>query len=185
MHRGQILIGLLIALAPWACAQTIDPATKDLIEKLLNRIDSLEKRVAQLENPGAPAAFPVTPAAPQDVHTAHDQPPVPNAEQPVYPALKLSGFSDFNFSATNLHGPSGGFGAQTLLNSHSGFQEGQFALHLSAALSPKVSVFGELSMTARADAGTGSPPATGFNAEVERLIVRYDLNDYFKVSFGR
>ena len=25
----------------------------------------------------------------------------------------------------------------------------------------------------------------GFNAEVERLIIRYDLNDYFKVSFGR
>ncbi len=90
-----------------------------------------------------------------------------------------------NFAATDLHGPSGGFGTQTLLGSHSGFQEGQFALHLSAALSPKVSVFGELSMTARADAGTGSPPATGFNAELERLIVRYDVNDYLKVSFGR
>jgi len=185
MNRGQILIGLLIGLATSVSAQTIDQATQDLIQKLLNRIDSLEKRVAQLESPGAPAALPVTPSSPAAIHTAHDQPPVPGAEQPVYPALKVSGFSDFNFSATNLHGPSGGFGAQTLLGAHSGFQEGQFALHLSAALSPKVSVFGELSMTARADAGTGTPPATGFNAEVERLIVRYDLNDFFKISFGR
>ncbi len=40
-------------------------------------------------------------------------------------------------------------------------------------------------MTARSDAGTGSPPATGFNVELERLIIRYDLNDYLKVSFGR
>ncbi|HEV3196414.1 MAG TPA: hypothetical protein VGZ73_00865, partial [Bryobacteraceae bacterium] len=63
--------------------------------------------------------------------------------------------------------------------------EGQFDLHLSSALSSKVNVFGELSMTARADAGTGTPAATGFNTEVERLIIRYDLNDYLKLSFGR
>jgi hypothetical protein len=56
---------------------------------------------------------------------------------------------------------------------------------MSSALSPKVSAFGELSMTARADAGIGSPAASGFNIELERLIIRYDWNDYFKVSFGR
>ena len=191
MRRGHLLIGILLTCAPWAGAQATDPATRDLIEKLLSRIDSLEKRVAQLENPGAPpapAAAPnaLTPAqAVQAAHTGHDTAPLPDAAQPVYPSLKLAGFSDFNFAATDLHGPSGGFGTQTLLNSHSGFQEGQFVLHMSSALSPKVSVFGEISMTARADAGTGTPPATGFNAEVERLIIRYDLNDYFKISFGR
>ena len=104
---------------------------------------------------------------------------------PNIPRSRWPGFSDFNFAATDLHGPSGGFGAQTLLGPHTGFQEGQFALHMSSALSPKVSAFGELSMTARADAGTGSPAAPGFNVEVERLIIRYDVNDYFKVSFGR
>ncbi len=31
----------------------------------------------------------------------------------------------------------------------------------------------------------GTPPAPGFNAEVERIIIRYDVNDYIKVSFGR
>lgn len=40
-------------------------------------------------------------------------------------------------------------------------------------------------MTARTDAGTGTPPAPGFNVEVERTIIRYDWSDYFKVSFGR
>jgi hypothetical protein len=52
-------------------------------------------------------------------------------------------------------------------------------------LSSKVSFFGELSLTARPDAGTGMPPAPGFNAEVERSIIRFEQNDYFKVSFGR
>src|SRR5882672_10234371 len=97
----------------------------------------------------------------------------------------MTGFSDLNFSATNLHSAATGFGAQTLLSPHSGFEEGQFTLHLSSALSPKVTMFGEVTFTARADAGTGSPAATGFNAEVERVMIRYDANDYFKLSFGR
>src|SRR4029077_8829892 len=48
-----------------------------------------------------------------------------------------------------------------------------------------VSFFGEMSFTARQDAGQGTPPATGFNAEVERAIIRFDQSDYLKVSFGR
>jgi len=180
-----VLTVLLLVLPPWAGAQTVDQATKDLIAKLLARIDSLESRVAQLENSGARTAAPAALSPAQAAHTTHDTAPLPDAAQPLYPSLKLSGFSDFNFSATNLDGPSGGFGPQTLLGAHSGFQEGQFVLHLSSAISPKVSVFGELSLTARADAGTETPPAPGFNPEVERLIIRYDLNDSFKVSFGR
>ena len=133
--------------------------------------------MAQLENPRhdvtAPAAPAPPPAAVQAAHE-HDAAPLPDSERPSYPLLKVAGFSDFNFAATDLHGASGGFGTQTLLGPHTGFQEGQFALHMSSALSPKVSAFGELSMTARADAGTGSPAATGFNIELERLIIRYD-----------
>jgi hypothetical protein len=191
MSSRLLLIGMCLVLPYGARAQAADPATRELIERLLSRIDTLEKRVAQLEQ-GKPAAAAQPSSAPPAAaaHLTHDT--VPAAEsaqaesaQPVYPSLKISGFSDFNFSATNLHGPSGGFGAQTLLQQHSGFQEGQFTLHLSSALSPKVTVFSELSLTARLDAGMGSPLAPGFNAEVERLIIRYDLNDLFKVSFGR
>ena len=183
------IIGLAVLLSPWVGAQTTDPATRELIERLLSRIDGLEKRVADLENQNS-AAGAAVPAAPRaqpgtEAHVTHDQALSPEAIQPVYPSLKIAGFGDLNFSATDLHGPSGGFGAQTLLGARSGFEEGQFVLHLSSALSPKVSMFGELSLTARSDAGTGAPAATGFNAEVERLIIRYDLNDYLKVSFGR
>jgi hypothetical protein len=191
MSGKLLLIGVCLVLPYGARAQASDPATRELIERLLSRIDTLEKRVAQLEQGRAPAtAQPSSPPPAAASHLTHDT--VSAAEsaqaesaQQVYPSLKISGFSDFNFSATNLHGSSGGFGAQTLLGQHSGFQEGQFALHLSSALSPKVTVFGELSLTARLDAGMGSPAAPGFNAEVERLIIRYDLNDLFKVSFGR
>ena len=90
-----------------------------------------------------------------------------------YPAFHLSGFGDVAFSAQNKsEGPRG-------------FSEGQFVLHFASALSPRVNFFGELSLTPRADAGIGTPPATGFNAEVERVIIRFDRNDQLKVSFGR
>ena len=198
--RLGLLVVALVCLPHLASAQETDPATREMIQQLLQRIDTLEKRVAELEKaqglaPGAPAAprtaqrAPATaPPGPGPAHD-HEQAPAPEPQaaevQPVYPSLKIAGFSDLDFSATDLHGPSGGFGAQTLVEPHSGFEEGQFVLHLSSALSPKVTVFSELSLTARSDAGTGTPAAPGFNPEVERLILRYDLNDYFKISFGR
>jgi hypothetical protein len=192
MSGRRFIMGWVLALTPWAGAQTTDPATRELIERLLARIDTLEKRVAQLENSKTQAVAPATPApvtppaaAPAQTAHEHDTPPPTDSDHPEYPTLKVAGFSDFNFAATDLKGPSGGFGTQTMLGPHTGFQEGQFVLHMSSALSSRVSAFGELSMTARSDAGTGTPPATGFNVELERLIVRYDVNDYLKVSFGR
>ena len=189
MKCRLIGIGLLLGLGSWAQAQNMDPAVRELIQKMQARIDGLEKRVMELERE---KAVPSPRAAAEAVHAAHEQAAAqvaaPEAAQPTYPSLKISGFGDFDFAASDLHAPAVGFGAQTLLQTHSGFQEGQFVLHLSSALSPKVSVFGELSFTARADAGisvAGSAAPPGFNPEVERVIVRYDLNDRFKVSFGR
>src|SRR5260370_18779065 len=182
MSGRRLVMGWFLALTPWAGAQPTDPATRALIERVRSRMRTREKRVARLENWGARG---LAPAGPPQTQHEPDTPPPPDVERPEYPTLKVAGFSDFNFAATDLKGPSGGFGTQTLLGPHTGFQEGQFVLHMSSALSSKVSAFGELSMTARSDAGTGSPPATGFNVELERLIIRYDLNDYLKVSFGR
>ncbi len=187
--NSRLLLCIALALSlPGARAQTTDPATKELIDRLLSRIDSLEKRVAELEKGSGAPVKPAVPAT-QAIHEQHEQPPAPavmgGEAAPSYPSLKISGFGDLDFSASDLHGPATGFGAQTLLAQHSGFEEGQFTLHMSSALSPKVTMFGELTFTARSDAGTGTPPAAGFNAEVERVIIRYDLNDYFKLSFGR
>ncbi|MEO6940950.1 MAG: hypothetical protein ABI444_12565 [Candidatus Kapaibacterium sp.] len=99
------------------------------------------------------------------------------AELPNYPILKISGFSDIDFSASDAKG------------SKSGFSEGQFDLQFASELSHKVDFLGELSLTARADAGEvaqlGMAAMPGFNAEVERAIVRYNLADYFKLSAGR
>ena len=102
--------------------------------------------------------------------THPDQAAPPASE---YPSLRLTGFGNIDFAAQNKsEGPRG-------------FNEGQFVLHLASALSPRVNFFGELSFTPRTDAGAGTPAATGFNAEVERAIIRFDHSDLLKVSFGR
>jgi hypothetical protein len=204
--RTAIIVGLLVTCAPWAGAQlpdqgpfqATDPATRELIQKLLSRIDTLEKRVSELELNApartaapssvaavAPALPSVPPATAKPSMMDHDQAPLPEAAQPNYPTLKISGFGDVDYSGTDLHGAAPGFQPLTLLGSPGGFELGQFVLQLSSALSPKVSVFSELSLTARSDGGLGSPPAPNFNFELERLVVRYDVNDHFKLSFGR
>jgi hypothetical protein len=166
------VITLSLAAPLVLCAQDRNASQVELIQALLARIDKLEKRVTELESKNAPSPeaavtpqIPVTQAGPH----SHDAP----ASASGAPSLRLAGFSDINFAATDQRG------------ARSGFNEGQFILHLSSALSSKVAYFGELGLTARADAGMGSPPATGFNVEVERSIIRYDQSDKLKLSFGR
>lgn len=190
MRYLLVVAGMPLLALSGAVAQTLDATTQDLIQKLMTRVDTLEKRVAELEkekvSPASAAAPSARRTAGEMAHATHEEPlAAEGAAQPSYPSLKISGFSDFNFAASNLRGPTTGFGAQTLLNPRSGFSEGQFALHFSSALSPRVSFFGELSLTARPDAGTGAPAVPGFNPEIERAIIRFDQSDAFKASFGR
>lgn len=120
-----------------------------------------------------PAPAPATPQTPADPNGAsmRDMQMPPTGD--TYPNLKIVGFGDFDYSDTkHVEGPQG-------------FSEGQFVLHMTSALSPRVTFFSELSFTARPDAGTGTPPAPGFNVEVERMILRFDKSDRLKVSFGR
>ncbi len=166
------VIALSLAAPLMLCAQS----QADLIQALLARIDKLEKRVAELETKSGVAAEPKPVAEAPVMHDVaihdhdHEAPPtIPYSS----PRLRLTGFSDFNFAATDQHG------------AKSGFDEGQFILHISSALSSRVSYFGEISLTARTDAGMGSPPAPGFNVEVERSIIRFDQSDKLKISFGR
>ncbi len=179
----QVLVCLL-GIPLTVCAQATKPVDQtELVQALLARIDKLEKRVAELENSKDTANVAGTEPATQakgstvlPTEHVHQEPQgqIERPElQPTYPSLKIAGFTDFNFKATDQRGVK------------SGFDEGQFVLHFSSALSPKLSFFGELSLTARPDAGRGSPAAAGFNVEVERSILRYDQNDYLKVSVGR
>jgi hypothetical protein len=178
MKPFLLSVAMLLAAQPALLFGQQNAATSqtELIQMLIGRIDQLEKRVAELEGSKRPEAATTTPLA--GTPPAGDHHPEGAALQPAAggieaPNLKIAGFSDFTFAGSDQKG------------THSGFNEGQFILHLNSTLAPKVSFLGELSLTARSDAGTGSPAATGFNAEIERSIIRYEHNDHLKLSFGR
>ena len=150
MNYSRIWVCLSLLFAPAVVraqpASASDSA--DLVRALLNRVEQLEKRVAELEGRSgtpAPAAQPAVAAAEPATTAPETAAAHPNqvAEAPPVhmgsgrmpemnvPSTHIAGFSDIDFAATNKPG------------SHSGFNEGQFVLHMSSALSSKVSFFGE------------------------------------------
>jgi hypothetical protein len=182
---------LMIFAAGVASAQSSPPPDQaEQIRILLERVQKLELRLAELETkqPAAgistgPAAIvaptakpetpdvapPPTPAATPGPgaghqHDAIDEQAAVHQMEIHYPSLQIRGFGDVDFAATDQKGAT------------SGFNLGQFDLHLASALSRKVSYYGEITFNAQ---------PTGYTVEVERSIIRYDYNDFFKVSFGR
>ena len=178
------LVSLLILYAGTLRGQeTPAQEQSEVVRLLLRKVDALEKRVAELEQnkgeqtvaaPDDGGAAPKTgdaasdpTAAPARAGTAmdeHDHASANPASEERYPSLRIRGFGDINFSATDNR------------TQHSGFNMGQFTLHLASPLSKKITYFGEIALTAQ---------PTSFSVELERSLIRYDYDDYFKISFGR
>jgi hypothetical protein len=174
---------MLAAGAAWGQSPPAPDQTEQ-IRILLERVQQLEKRVSELETRQPAAASRVltaasapapavekpesteAPVSPVQAHQHESQETQAAVHQMEthYPSLEIRGFGDVNFSATDQQGTT------------SGFNLGQLDLHLASALSRKVSYFGEITFNAQ---------PTGYTVEVERNIIRYDYNDYFKLSFGR
>lgn len=171
----SFLLVLLLATVIAKAQATPEPQQSEVVKALLTRIDKLEQRVAELE---AGKTSTLQNEQPQDAqiprpeiveenlatHMHDDHPQNGRGVEPHFPSMQLHGFGDVDFSATDEHG------------SNSGFTLGQFVLHVASPLSKRVAYFGELSFTAG---------PTSYTADVERSIIRYTHNDYFKLSFGR
>ena len=91
-------------------------------------------------------------------HTATAEVPTPSG-----PEFHVMGFGDIGYVSRDS-------------DATDGFGVGQAVAHLTASLDDRLRVFGEFSMTAR---------DTDYKTSVERLIVRYDFSDTFKLSAGR
>jgi hypothetical protein len=144
-------------------------AEKVVLSELLERLDALQRRVELLERQLAHSTSVPEPAhSPVSALAAAGQ----SVEQSIqYPALRIHGFLDVNFAATDSEAPAG-------------FEMGQLVLHLASALGPKVNVFAETSFAPRYPRGEGTLP-TSYAVDLERGFIRYDHNDAFKLSFGR
>ena len=82
---------------------------------------------------------------------------------PAQPEFNFMGFGDVGYVTRDD-------------NDEGGFMVGQAVAHLSAYLGERFSVFGEFSLTAR---------DSEYSTEAERLFVKYEFSDQFKLSAGR
>jgi hypothetical protein len=181
-RRVPVLAMMFFAVGTAWAQSPAPPDQTEQIKMLLERIQVLEKRLADVETrlPGPTPAALTAANAPAPSKPEPAERPVPHAQvhqheaaeaqasveqmEVHYPSLQIRGFGDVDFSATDQKGTT------------SGFSLGQLDLHLASALSSKVSYFGELTFNAH---------PTNYTVEVERSIIRYDYNDFFKLSFGR
>jgi len=164
MHRQMLLVIALILAAGTAWGQAPStPSEGESTKDLLERIEKLEKRVVELEarlgpTAAAPSTAPVVSPA-QNPTVVEQAPGMEHAQAPYsaeqqatiqeaethYPNLAIRGFADVDFSATNQPGPISGFNPGV----SSGFNLGQFDLHLASSLSKKITYFAEITFNAQ------------------------------------
>jgi hypothetical protein len=161
---------LLIIISATAGAQDSAADQAQAIKSLMERVTVLEQEVSTLKEENQKLKASQQPG--ESVESSASAVPQAAASQPdheipspeTYPNLKLRGFGNVDYTSADSR------------SQPSGFTMGQFVMHFSSALSAKTSLFAELSFTAQAG---------NYTADLERAIIRYDLNDYLKVSFGR
>ncbi len=165
------------ATPPSSSAGTATAPEPTNSQNVSGSITAAEASTAPAETAKKPqvAQMPDMPGMPPSNPSA--SPSEPAGPEIKYPNLIIQGFADVDFSAQDHEADRVGLATGfTPPGTSSGFDLGQFVLHFSGGLSPKVSYFAELSWTAG---------PSGYTTTVERSIIRYTYNDYFSVSFGR
>jgi hypothetical protein len=166
---------LMQATAPrMAHAQAGDsaPSDKQTIELLLQRIDRLEARVAQLESAKQPSAAaapaqPPAPAAAPETVAQEAAPEHPEGERMDVSKtlMKIRGFGDVTFHGDNHRGDT------------TSFTLGQLDLFVTSDISERFKFLGEIVFEADSH--------NSFGVDLERYLLQYSRNDFFNVSIGR
>ncbi len=174
-----VLIGVSVVAPRVQCQESSESAQ---IKALIQEVNELKTRIAVLEakqaSPGAPPAAP----APVVAKTSDDPPPpaqTSGGETRSFGFLrgiKLQGFGSVGYKASDSTVPENSFlGFRP--GSAGNFAIGDVDLFITSALTQKATVLSEIVFT--------ETDSQQFETDIERLLVKYDFNDYFKTSFGR
>jgi hypothetical protein len=194
---GPALVLFLVFLlaAPALLAQEPGPsaaANSETIRLLLERVaeleakvkkvDQLEARVKQLEDeklstasaPAAPVATQTT-ATPEKATELQEEPPVPERMDVSKTLLRIRGFGDINLHGDNHKGDT------------TSFTLGQLNLFVTSDISERFKFLSEIIFEGGPDNiyGVTTGQANTFGVDVERFLVEYSQNDYFKLAAGR
>jgi hypothetical protein len=187
----------VLLLSTLALSQSTSSAESEpTVQMLLQRIEQLEARVAQLEaarqgsSPAPATPAPQTPETPHPTKPSSDE-SSPQSESDGEPQagmglepermdvsktlLRIRGFGDINFHGDNQKGDT------------TSFTLGQLNLFVTSDISEKFKFLGEIVFEGGPDNiyGVTRGENNTFGVDVERLLLQYSYNDYFNVSVGR
>jgi hypothetical protein len=146
------------------------------VNELKTRVAALEAKLAQVEPSAAPPSKP-----PADVPSAEAEPQSasmgPERISPsVFQGIKIQGFGEASYKASDARPPETQFfGFRHGANNS--FALGDVDLFVTSHLTAAASVLGEIDFRENAD--------QVFDVSVERLLLKFDVNDHLKMSFGR
>jgi len=152
------------------------------LEAKVKKVDQLEARVKQLEDEklsaaSAPAAPVVTQtsAAPEKETELQEEPPVPERMDVSKTLLRIRGFGDINLHGDNHKGDT------------TSFTLGQLNLFVTSDISERFKFLSEIIFEGGPDNiyGVTTGQRNTFGVDVERFLVEYSHNDYFKLAAGR
>jgi hypothetical protein len=147
----------------------------DVIQKLLDRVDALEREVAALKQAGIqqttaqPAPAPIAPSA-----VATEQQPPPAIDTPVGDARPPDAADRFNF-----HGYADADFQRDVNGNAKNFELGEIDLFGTERLSPHLTALMELVFET-----DDEQLAAQVSVNVERLLLQYRGNDFFNVDLG-
>jgi hypothetical protein len=162
-----------------------------MIQLLLQRIEKLEARVAQLEAKQAATSTASSPSLSQSqketgATQAKDQSEAESESQTSMglepermdvskTLLRMRGFGDINFHGDTAKGDT------------TSFTLGQLNLFVTSDISEKYKFLGEIVFEGGPDNiyGQTRGEANAFSVDVERMLLQYSYNDYFNISAGR
>src|SRR2546429_58493 len=152
------------------------------LEAKVKKIDQREARARQPEDeklstasaPAAPVAA-QTSAAPEKESELQEEPPVPERMDVSKTLLRIRGFGDINLHGDNQKGDT------------TSFTLGQLNLFVTSDISERFKVLSEIIFEGGPDNiyGVTTGQRNTFGVDVERFLVEYSHNDYFKLAAGR
>ena len=181
MRQILAVWSVVVASACASFAQSAGSSEPD-VKALLQEIRDLKARVAVLEakEQQREQASPEMPLSSEQAKP----PEMPAQQQPareeqalgIFPGIRMAGFGAVSYKATDARPPEAGqLGFRD--NSNNSFAVGDFDLFLTSHLTSKAMVLGEVVFSETSE--------QEFEVDVERLLLKYDLKDYLKFSFGR
>jgi hypothetical protein len=182
LRVNGVLVGLLVVCGTgWA--QTTNSGDSEAISLLVQQIKELqqhdrdlEERIRLLEGNQKGTAVAEPPPVPEAPPPPETQVAPPPPEMRSAHGMQWRGFAELDYKVLNQRAPETGFYGFSP-GSAGSFYTGDFGLFMSARLTDRASVLSEI------DFQEGE--AQTFTVDLRRMLMKYDVNDHLKFSFGR